>query len=124
VDSDGRSFEIAGSKAFKDAFLKAGPVLLEPIMSIEIVVPEENTGDIIGDISSRRGRIQGTEQKGKTQIIKAQVPLAEVLVYASDLRALTSGRGSFTMEFSHYEQVPSNIAQKIIEESKVSEAED
>ena len=123
VDSDGRSFEMAGSKAFKDGFLKAGPVLLEPIMDIEIVAPEENTGDIIGDISSRRGRIQGTEQRGKNQIIKAKVPLAEVLMYASDLRALTSGRGSFTMAFSHYEQVPANIAQKIIEESKAAENE-
>ncbi len=124
VDSDGRSFEMAGSKAFKDAFMKAGPVLLEPVMDIEIVAPEENTGDIIGDISSRRGRIQGTEQRGKNQVIKAKVPLAEVLMYASDLRALTSGRGSFTMAFSNYEQVPANIAQKIIEESKSAEAED
>lgn len=124
VDSDGRSFEMAGSKAFKDAFLNAGPVLLEPIMNIEIMVPEENTGDIIGDISSRRGRIQGTEQHGKTQVIKARVPMSEVLVYASDLRALTSGRGSFIMEFSNYEQVPANIAQKIIEDAKGGEAGD
>ena len=124
VDSDGRSFEMAGSKAFKDAFLKAGPVLLEPIMNIEIVVPEENTGDIIGDISSRRGRIQGTEQHGKTQVIKAKVPMAEVLVYASDLRALSSGRGSFTMEFSHYEQVPAGIAQKIIEDTNTNGDDD
>jgi len=124
VDSDGRSFEMAGSKAFKDAFMKAGPVLLEPIMNIEIMVPEENTGDIIGDISSRRGRIQGTEQHGKTQVIKAKVPMSEVLVYASDLRALTSGRGTFTLEFSNYEQVPSNIAQKVIDEAKGAEADD
>ena len=124
VDSDGRSFEIAGSKAFKEAFKKAGPVLLEPIMKMEIVAPEENVGDVIGDISSKRGRIVGTEQKGKNQIIKVLVPMSEVLVYSSDLRSLTSGRGSFTMEFSHYEQVPSNIAQKIIEEAQVSDEED
>jgi elongation factor G len=124
VDSDNRSFELAGSKAFKVAFKTARPVLIEPIMNMEIVVPEENMGDIMGDINSKRGRILGMEAKGKNQVIKAQAPLAEILLYASDLRSITSGRGSYIMELSHYEEVPSHISEKIISASARKEEEE
>ncbi len=118
VDSSDIAFQIAASMALKKAVEQAGPVLLEPIVDVEIVVPEEYMGQITGDINSRRGRILGMEAKGKNQVIKAQVPLSEMYRYATDLRSLTAGRGSYSMKFSHYEQVPHNIAQKIIEEYK------
>jgi len=112
VDSDGRSFEMAGSKGFQAAFKSARPVLLEPVMTLEVICPEENMGDIIGDLSSRRGKVLGTEAKGRNQIIKALVPFAEVLRYAVDLESLTAGRGAFTMTFEKYDEVPSNLAEK------------
>jgi len=124
VDSDGRSFEMAGSKAFQAAFKAANPILREPVMELEVICPEENMGDIIGDISSRRGKVMGTEARGRRQVIRAQVPLAEVLRYAVDLESLTAGRGAFTMTFSHYEEVPANLAEKIIAGSRVAEEED
>ena len=124
VDSDGRSFEMAGSKGFQAAFKQAKPVLLEPIMSLEVVCPDDNMGDIFGDVSSRRGKVLGTEAKGHRQIIKAQVPLAEVLRYAVDLESITAGRGAFIMAFSHYEEVPSNLAEKIIADANMAEDED
>lgn len=124
VDSDGRSFEMAGSKGFQEAVKKAQPILLEPVMNLEVRCPEDNMGDIIGDISSRRGKVQGTEAKGREQIIKAQVPQAEVLRYAIDLESITAGRGFFTVGFSHYEEVPSNLAEEIIAKAKVEEDED
>jgi len=124
VDSDGRSFERAGSKGFQAAFKQANPILLEPIMQLEVICPEENMGDIIGDVSSRRGKVQGTDAKGRSQVIRAQVPLAEVLRYAVDLESITAGRGAFTMSFSHYEEVPSNLAEKIVAGAKVAEEED
>jgi len=113
-DSSEMAFKIAASMAFKDAVQKADPVLLEPIMKVEVTVPEEYMGDVIGDISSRRGRIEGTELRGNTQVIKAYVPLAEMFGYATDLRSKTQGRGSYVMQMSHYEEVPKNLVEKIV----------
>ena len=121
VDSSEMAFKIAGSLAFKKAMETARPVLLEPIMDVEIYVPEENAGDAMGDLNSRRGRIQGMDMKGNSQIIRAQVPLAELLNYAPSLTSLTGGRGSYTMRHSHYDPVPHNIAEKVIEEAKREE---
>ncbi|MGC4116673.1 MAG: elongation factor G [Myxococcales bacterium] len=118
VDSSDFSFQMAGSKGFKAAFPQARPCLLEPIMNIEVTIPEECTGDVIGDINQRRGRVMGVDTKGKNQIIKAQAPMAELLTYAPDLRSITSGRGSFTMEPSHYDEVPGPIAEKVIAAAK------
>jgi elongation factor G len=118
VDSSGMAFKIAGSLAFKKAALAAKPVLLEPISEMEVVIPEENVGDIIGDLNGRRGRVLGVDALGKSQIVRCQVPLAEVLRYSSDLRSITSGRGQFTMKVSHYEEIPAAIAEKVISESK------
>ena len=114
VDSSEMAFKIAGSMGFKKAFMDAKPYLIEPIMNMEIAVPEDSMGDIIGDLNSRRGRIMGVDPKGGAQVIQAQTPMAEVLRYAPDLRSRTSGRGTFTMSFSHYEEVPANIAEKIV----------
>jgi elongation factor G len=124
VDSDGRSFERAGSKGFQAAFKEAGPILLEPIVTLEVVCPDEYMGDIIGDVSSRRGKVLGTDTKGRSLVVKAQVPQAEVLRYAVDLESITAGRGAFTISFSHYEEVPSNLAEKIIANAKIAEEED
>jgi elongation factor G len=118
VDSSEMAFKIAGSLAFKKAALAAKPVLLEPIAEMEVVIPEENVGDIIGDLNGRRGRVLGVDALGKSQIVRCQVPLAEVLRYSSDLRSITSGRGQFTMKVSHYEETPAAIAEKVISESK------
>ena len=118
VDSSEMAFKIAGSLAFKKAALAAKPVLLEPISEMEVVIPEENVGDIIGDLNGRRGRVLGVDAMGKSQIVRCQVPLAEVLRYSSDLRSITSGRGQFTMKVSHYEEIPAAIAEKVISESK------
>jgi elongation factor G len=125
VDSSEQAFKIAASKGFKKGVLQANPVLLEPIMNMEVIVPEDCMGDVMGDLNSRRGRISGMDARGSSQVIKAQVPMAEVLRYASDLTSLTSGRGLFSMEFSHYEEVPANISEKIVEASgKRTEEED
>jgi elongation factor G len=124
VDSSEMAFKIAASMGFKKAMELCRPVLLEPIMKIEVIVPDENMGDIMGDLNSRRGRISGVETKGNNQVIKAIVPMAEILKYAPDLRSMTGGRGTFTMEFSHYEEVPAQIAEKIVElAKKAKEAE-
>jgi len=114
VDSSEMAFKIAASMAFKDGMKKAGPVLLEPIMKVEVVVPEEYMGDVMGDISSRRGHIEGMESRNGAQVIRGFVPLAEMFGYATDLRSKTQGRGNYTMQFSHYEVVPKNVAEKII----------
>lgn len=114
VDSSEMAFKIAGSIAVKEAAQKAKPVLLEPIMSVEVVVPEEYMGDVIGDLNSRRGRIEGLELRGTSQIVKASVPLSEMFGYATDLRSRTQGRGSFTMHFGRYEEVPQALAEEII----------
>jgi len=124
VDSDSRSFEMAGSKGFKTAFRAAKPVILEPIMSLTIVIPDECLGDIMGDLSSRRGRIQGMEASGHFQVVKGMAPMSEVLLYASDLRSMTSDRGTFTMEMSHYEELPAMLAEKLMAEAKIEEDED
>ncbi|MFH1132829.1 MAG: elongation factor G, partial [Pseudomonadota bacterium] len=124
VDSDGRSFEMAGSKAFQTAFKASKPILLEPIMDLEVIVPEENMGDVIGDVSSRRGKVVGTEAEGRRQVIKAQVPMAEVLRYAIDLESMTAGRGEFSLSFSRYQEVPGNLAEKIVAGNKVAEDEE
>jgi elongation factor G len=118
VDSNEMAFKIAGSLGFKAAVEKARPTLLEPIMNAEISVPSESVGDIMGDISGRRGRVQSSEGRGSGQVIKAQVPMAEMLEYASALTSLTGGKGAFHMEFSHYEEVPAHLREKIIAEAQ------
>ena len=123
VDSSEMAFKIAGSMAFKKAAADAKIVLLEPIMELEVVVPEESMGDVIGDLSSRRGKVIGTETISGRQVIKASAPLAELAKYAPDLRSITGGRGSYTMRFSSYEQVPAAISEKIIAASKKDEGE-
>jgi elongation factor G len=116
VDSSEMAFKIAGSLAFKKATQDAGPTLLEPVMKVTITAPDEFMGDIMGDLNGRRGRVLGMDSAGKNQVINAQVPLAEFLTYAPDLRSMTAGRGMYTMEFSHYDEVPAQIAEKIVEE--------
>jgi len=118
VDSSEMAFKIAGSMAFKKGIMDCHPTLLEPIVNVSIEIPEEYMGDVIGDLNSRRGRVLGMDTKGSHQIIKGQVPLAEILGYAPDLRSITSGRGTFTYEFSHYEEVPAFQQEKIIAASK------
>jgi elongation factor G len=110
--------------ALRKAVLASGPVLLEPIMDVEIIILEESLGGITGDINSRRGRIMGMEVKGKNQVLKAQVPLPEMFTYANDLRSLTGGRGTYTMRFSHYEEVPHKIASTIISQYQASKKPD
>jgi elongation factor G len=118
VDSSEMAFKIAGSMAFKDAYAKADPVLLEPIMELEVSVPDDAVGAVNGDLNSRRGRLQGMEPVGGMTSIKAEVPMAEILTYAQALTSLTGGRGDYHMHFLRYEEVPSHIAQKIIDETK------
>lgn len=114
VDSNEMAFKIAGSMAFKDLSKKAGPVILEPIMKVEVVTPEEYTGDVMGDLSARRGKVEGMDMRGGAQVIKCMVPLKEMFGYTTQLRSLTQGRATQTMQFDHYEQVPNNIAEEII----------
>jgi elongation factor G len=118
VDSDEHSFRAAGRKAFRAAIEKVKPTLLEPIMNVEVVTPVECSGDIMGDLNSRRGRVQGMEMRGKNQVIKAQAPMAEMLDYQSKLNSITGARGSYHMEFSHYDPVPGNIAHKVVEQAR------
>jgi elongation factor G len=114
VDSSDIAFKIAGALAFKEGMKQARPALLEPIMNVEVYAPDQYSGDLMGNLSSRRGRISGSEARGSNVIVKAQVPLAEMLSYANDLISMTQGRGSYTMEFAHYDFVPSEIAEKVI----------
>jgi elongation factor G len=118
VDSDEHSFRAAGRKAFRAAIDKVKPTLLEPVMNIEVVAPVECSGDIMGDLNSRRGRVQGMEMRGKNQVIKAQAPMAEMLDYQSKLNSITGARGSYHMEFSHYDPVPGQIAHKVVEQAR------
>ncbi len=118
VDSSEMAFKIAGSMAIKEAFAKGGSILLEPMMKVEVVVPEDYLGDVMGNVNSRRGRIEGTEARGGGQIIRAMVPLSEMFGYATDLRSRTQGRGNFTMQFDHYEPVPKSMIEKITGEKK------
>lgn len=114
VDSSDAAFQMAGSKGFKAATEQAAPYLLEPVWNLEVICPEECMGDVMGDISSRRGKVQGMEAKGKNQVVKAQAPMAELLRYAPDLKSITGGRGAFSVEFSHYEEVPREIQEKVV----------
>ncbi len=118
VDSSEMAFKIAGSMGFKEAAKKAKPALLEPIMQVEVVTPEDYMGDVIGDLNSRRGKVQSMEKRGNTQVVRALVPLSEMFGYATDLRSKTQGRATYTMQFSHYEEVPKNIAEGIISKVK------
>jgi len=118
VDSSDMSFQIAASMGLKLALEKARPILLEPIMSVEVTCPDECMGDVIGDLNSRRGKVLGVDRKGNGQLIKALVPMSEILKYAPDLRSITSGRGSFESQFSHYEETPPHIAEKVIKDAK------
>ena len=118
VDSSDMAFKIAGSLAFKEGMKQARPSLLEPIMQVEVYAPDQYSGDIMGDLSSRRGRISGSESRGSNVVVKAQVPFAEMLSYANDLTSMTQGRASYTMEFSHYDFVPNEIAEKVIAHAK------
>jgi elongation factor G len=122
VDSSEMAFKLAGSLAMKEAMANAGAVLLEPIMMVTASVPDDAVGDVMGDLSSRRGRPLGTEAVGGMTEVKAEVPMAEMLSYAPDLRALTGGQGEYTLEFLRYEEIPSHLAQKVIDKSK-AEAE-
>jgi len=114
VDSSEMAFKIAGSMAFKKGIQEANPILLEPIMDMEILVDKEHVGDVMGDLNSRRGKVLGMDSAGKYEIVNAQVPQSEIQLYAPDLTSMTGGRGSFTVKFSHYEEVPAHIAEKII----------
>jgi len=115
VDSSEMAFKVAGSMAFKDGARKAQPALLEPVMAVEVVTPEDYMGDVIGNINSRRGQIEGMEPRGNAQVIRARVPLAEMFGYATDLRTMSQGRATYTMQFLHYAEVPQSIAEKLIE---------
>ncbi|HRD39739.1 MAG TPA: elongation factor G, partial [Bacteroidia bacterium] len=112
------SFEICARNAFREALGKCKPVLLEPIMKIEVITPEQNMGDVVGDLNRRRGQIEGMDSKGTSQVVKAKVPLSEMFGYVTQLRTLTSGRASSTMEFSHYAETPNNIAADVIAKAK------
>src|SRR5512141_3177604 len=119
VDSSEMAFKIAGSMAVKDAFSKADPAILEPIMRVEVTMPEEFMGDVIGDLNSRRGQIEGMESRGSTQVVRAFVPLAQMFGYVTDLRSMSQGRATSSMEFSHYAEVPGNLASELVQKSKV-----
>jgi elongation factor G len=114
VDSSELAFRIAASMAFKEAMKSANPVLMEPIMEVEVVTPEEYVGDVMGDLSSRRGHVEGMEMRGNARIVRSFAPLSEMFGYATDLRNKTSGRASYSMQFSHYEEVPGEITEKIL----------
>ena len=120
VDSSEMAFKIAASMAIKDAVGKANPVVLEPMMRVEVTMPDQFMGDVIGDLNSRRGHLEGTETRGSTTVVRAAVPLAEMFGYATDLRSMTQGRASYSMELSHYAEVPSNLAQELVAKSRVS----
>ena len=114
VDSSEMAFKIAGSMAFKEGMRKANPILMEPIMRVEISLPEEYLGDVMGNVSSRRGNLLGMETVNGSQEIRAEIPLSEMFGYATDLRSRTQGRGNYTMTFDHYSEVPKNVAEKVI----------
>jgi elongation factor G len=123
VDSSEMAFKIAASLGFKTAMGQAKPILLEPIMSMEVAVPDDAMGDVIGDLNSRRGKVLGVDSKsGGHEVIRAQVPMSEVLKYSPDLRSMTSGRGSFTIAFSHYEEMPAHLAERVIKEAEAAKA--
>src|SRR6185437_4398701 len=123
VDSNELSFKMAGRLAFRQGMEQAKPTLLEPIMHVEIAIPDEFAGSIMGDLNSRRGRIQGMDNKGGNTMVKAEVPMAERVTYGVDLTAMTQGRGSFNMDMNHYDIVPSQLQEKIVEKYKASRGE-
>ena len=114
VDSSEMAFKIAGTMAFKEAARMAKPVLLEPIMAVEVVTPDEYMGDVMGDLSSRRGKVGGIEQRGNAQVVRAQVPLSEMFGYSTDLRSRTQGRATYSMQFESYQPMPSSIQEEIV----------
>jgi len=114
VDSDSLSFEVAARGGFREAARSCGPVLLEPIMKLEVVTPAENTGDVMGDLNRRRGQLEGIDERAGSQVVKAKVPLSEMFGYVTSLRTITSGRASSSMEFSHYAETPRNIAEEVL----------
>jgi elongation factor G len=120
VDSNEMAFKLAGSFGFKNAVTAARPVLLEPMMDVEVTAPSDHVGDVMGDISSRRGRVQNTETRGSSSVVKAQVPMAEMLEYASALTSMTGGQGEFHMEFSHYAELPAQLQEKVVAEAAAS----
>ncbi len=120
VDSSDMAFKIAGSLAFKEAMRQARPAILEPIMNVEVYAPDQYSGDIMGDMSSRRGRISGSEARGSSVVVKAQAPFSEMLSYATDLTSMTQGRASYSMEFSHYDYLPNELAEKVIAAAKAA----
>ncbi|HET6371908.1 MAG TPA: elongation factor G [Candidatus Polarisedimenticolia bacterium] len=124
VDSKDIAFQVAGREAFKKAVAEAGPTLLEPIMHVEVIVPEESYGDILGDLNSRRGRVQGMDSKSGNSIIKAQVPMAEMLNYSATINSITGGRGEYHMEFAHYDEVPTHLREKIVHDAKAATKSD
>ena len=113
VDSSAIAFEIAARMCMREAFQKAGPKILEPIMNVEVVTPEDYTGSVIGDLNSRRGQIQGQDRRGNANVVRAMVPLANMFGYVSNLRSMSQGRAQFTMQFDHYEAVPNNVADEV-----------
>jgi elongation factor G len=117
VDSSEMAFKLAGSKGFKEGALNASPVLLEPVMKVEVVTPEEYMGDIMGDLSRRRGMLQGMDDSPSGKVIRAEVPLAEMFGYATDVRSMSQGRANYTMEFLKYNETPANIAEQIINQT-------
>jgi elongation factor G len=120
TDSSEIAFKVAGSLALKAAAARAKPILLEPIFAVEVTTPEEFMGDVIGDLNRRRGHVKGMEQRGNAQIVSADVPLAEMFGYATDVRSNTQGRATYTMQFDRYEEVPANIAEKVIGETQAA----
>ncbi|MDP6039769.1 MAG: elongation factor G, partial [Candidatus Latescibacteria bacterium] len=120
VDSSDMAFKMAGAHAFQNAFMDAKPILLEPIYSVSVVVPEAYMGDVMGDLNGRRGRIQGMDPEGNFQVIHAEVPLADLYKYSTSLRSMTQGTGDYSMEFSHYDPMPHDEAQKVVEASEHS----
>jgi elongation factor G len=123
VDSNELSFRMAGRLAFKDAMTRARPTILEPIMNVEVYAPSDYAGDLMGELNSRRGRIGGMDTRGGMTVIRAQVPMAEMLTYEQQLTSMTGGRGSYHMEYSHYEEVPAQLQTKIIAASKAEKGE-
>jgi elongation factor G len=118
VDSDQLSFELAAKMAFKNALPKASPVLLEPMMKLDVITPEENMGDVVADLNRRRGIMKGMDDKAGSKVVKADVPLSEMFGYVTQLRTITSGRATSTMEFSHYAEAPKNIAEEVVAKIK------
>jgi elongation factor G len=118
VDSDSLSFEICARTAFREALPKARPILLEPIMKVEVVTPDVNMGDVVGDLNKRRGQLEGMDSRNGAQVVRAKVPLSEMFGYVTTLRTITSGRASSTMEFSHYNEAPRNVADDVVAKAK------